>query len=61
LSSFIISVQEDEDGNFFPQLPLLEFLDEKIVMNSAYIIDTGDKIILFIGKVTHRFFCEKVH
>ena len=30
-------------------------------MNGAYILDTGDKIILFIGKVTQPFFCEKVH
>ena len=52
--------QEDEDGNLVPQPPRLQLSAEKIAMNGAYILDCGDKLILFIGKVTQPFFCEKV-
>jgi len=52
--------KEDEDGNLVPQPPRLQLSAEKIAMNGAYILDCGDKLILFIGKVTQPFFCEKM-
>ena len=32
----------------------------QISLNGAYLMDCGDKMILFIGKVVSSFFCEKV-
>ena len=32
----------------------------QISLNGAYLMDCGDKMLLFIGKVVSSFFCEKV-
>jgi len=55
-----VETKEDEDGNLIPQPPRLQLSAEKIAMNGAYLLDSGDKMILFIGKVTQPFFCEKI-
>merc|ERR1712179_193200 len=31
-----------------------------ISLNGAYLMDCGDKMLLFIGKVVSSFFCEKM-
>merc|ERR1719309_1676087 len=55
-----VETKEDEDGNLIPQPPRLQLSAEKIAMNGAYLLDSGEKMILFIGKVTQPFFCEKI-
>merc|ERR1712183_837134 len=49
-----------EDGNLIPHPPRLQLSAEKIAMNGAYLLDCGDRLILFIGKVTQPFLCEKI-
>lgn len=51
---------EDEDGGLVPDPPRLQLSAEKISLNGAYLMDCGDKMILFIGKVVSSFFCEKM-
>merc|ERR1719153_1548998 len=55
-----VETKDDEDGNVIPNPPRLQLSAEKIAMNGAYLLDCGDKIILFIGKVTQPSFCEKI-
>ena len=33
---------------------------EHVAMNGAYLLDAGDSLLLFLGKVLQPFFCEKV-
>ena len=43
----------------FIQVPKAKF-SIQISLNGAYLMDCGDKMLLFIGKVVSSFFCEKV-
>ena len=43
----------------FIQVPKAMF-SIQISLNGAYLMDCGDKMLLFIGKVVSSFFCEKV-
>ena len=45
--------------NKFIQVPKAKF-SIQISLNGAYLMDCGDKMLLFIGKVVSSFFCEKV-
>jgi len=51
---------EDEDGVVVPDPPRLQLSAEKVSLNGAYLMDCGDKMILFIGKVVSSFFCERM-
>lgn len=51
---------EDEDGGLVPDPPRLQLSAEKVSLNGAYLMDCGDKMILFVGKVVPSFFCEKM-
>jgi len=51
---------EDEDGAVVPDPPRLQLSAEKVSLNGAYLMDCGDKMILFIGKVVSSFFCERM-
>jgi len=54
------NTKEDEDGTLLPQPDRLQLSAEKIAMNGAYLMDCGERLLLFIGKVAQPFFCEKV-
>jgi len=51
---------EDENGAVVPDPPRLQLSAEKVSLNGAYLMDCGDKMILFIGKVVSSFFCERM-
>lgn len=52
--------KEDEDGQVVPLPDRLQLSAEHTATNGAYLIDTGDQLILFLGKVLQPFFCEKI-
>jgi len=52
--------KEDEDGQIVPLPDRLQLSAEHTASNGAYLIDTGDQLILFLGKVLQPFFCEKI-
>jgi len=56
----LANTKEDEEGGPVPQPDRLQLSAEHVAMNGAYIQDTGDRIILFLGKVLQPFFCEKM-
>ena len=70
------NTKDDEDGTLLPQPDRLQLSAEKIAMNGnkvcvlynilcnrvpgAYLMDCGERLLLFVGKVAQPFFCEKV-
>ena len=38
----------------------LQLSAENISLSGVYLMDRGDTLILYLGKVTSQFFCEKV-
>ena len=52
--------QDDEDGNPVPHPDRLQLSAEHVSLNGAYLLDCGDQMLLFLGKVLQPFFCEKV-
>jgi len=55
-----VGTREDEEGVLLPDPPRLQLSAEKVALNGAYLLDCGDRMILFIGKVVSTFFCEKM-
>jgi len=51
---------EDEEGVLIPNPPRLQLSAEKLTMNGAFLLDMGDTLLLFIGKVCQQFFCERI-
>ena len=56
----LANTKEDEDGSPIPHPDRLQLSAEHVAMNGAYVQDTGDRLILFLGKVLQPFFCEKM-
>ena len=56
----LANTKEDEDGSPVPQPDRIQLSAEHVAMNGAYVQDTGDRLILFLGKVLQSFFCEKM-
>jgi len=55
-----VPTKEDDEGVAIADPPRLQLSAEKVALNGAYILDCGDTVILFIGKVVSSFFCEKM-
>ncbi|XP_012285057.1 protein transport protein Sec24A [Orussus abietinus] len=51
---------KDVDGKACPQPPRLHLSAEKLDSRGAFIMDTGDKIFLYVGKNIHPMFCTNV-
>ena len=51
--------QDSKQAKVHFQVPKAKF-SIQISLNGAYLMDCGDKMLLFIGKVVSSFFCEKV-
>merc|ERR1719322_264742 len=49
--------KEDED---VPHPDRLQLSAEHVSLNGAYLLDCGDQMLLFLGKVLQPFFCEKI-
>ena len=56
----LAKTKEDEEGSPIPHPDRLQLSAEHVAMNGAYLQDTGDRLILFLGKVLQPFFCEKM-
>jgi len=56
----LAATKEDEEGNSVPQPGRLQLSAEHVAMNGAYLLDAGDSLLLFLGKVLQPFFCEKM-
>jgi len=52
--------EEDEEGVLLPNPPRLQLSAEKIAMNGVYLLDMGEQLMLYIGKVAPPFFCERI-
>ena len=53
--------QEDEDGAVVAVPERLQLSAENISLSGVYLMDRGDILYLYLGKVAPQFFCEKVH
>ena len=53
-------MKEDDEGQPVAQPDRLQLSAEHVAMNGAYLLDCGDQLLLFLGKVLQPFFCEKV-
>ena len=56
----LAKTKEDEDGQLIPLPGRLQLSAEHVTLNGAFLMDGGDKMLLFLGKVLQPFFCEKV-
>ena len=56
----LAKTKEDEEGSPIPHPDRLQLSAEHVAMNGAYLLDAGDSLLLFLGKVLQPFFCEKV-
>jgi len=52
--------QQDEEGIVIPDPDRLQLSSENIAMSGAYLMDLGDIMYLYLGKVISSFFCEKI-
>ncbi|XP_015191713.1 PREDICTED: protein transport protein Sec24A isoform X2 [Polistes dominula] len=50
----------DIDGKVCPQPPRLHLSAEKIDSRGAFLMDAGDKILIYVGKNVHPMFCCNV-
>ncbi len=57
----LAKTKEDEEGQPIPLPGRLQLSAEHVTLNGAFLMDCGDKMLLFLGKVLQPFFCEKVH
>ena len=57
----LAKTKEDEEGQLIPLPGRLQLSSEHVTLNGAFLMDCGDKMLLFLGKVLQPFFCEKVH
>merc|ERR1712117_331334 len=51
---------EDDEGQPVAQPDRLQLSAEHVAMHGAYLLDCGDQLLLFLGKVLQPFFCEKM-
>lgn len=51
---------KDIDGKVCPQPPRLHLSAEKIDSRGAFLLDAGDKILIYVGKNIHPSFCSNV-
>jgi hypothetical protein len=58
--NIVIHIQEDEEGVLIPNPPRLQLSAEHVTLSGVYLMDVGDVLYLYIGKVATQFFCEKV-
>ena len=56
----LAKTKEDEEGQLIPVPGRLQLSAEHVTLNGAFLMDCGDKMLLFLGKVLQPFFCEKV-
>lgn len=56
----LAKTKEDEDGQLIPLPGRLQLSAEHVTLNGAFLMDGGDKMLLFLGKVLQPFFCEKM-
>merc|ERR1719394_1500145 len=56
----LANAKDDEDGNPVPHPDRLQLSAEHVSLNGAYLLDCGDQMLLFLGKVLQPFFCEKI-
>lgn len=56
----ICKTQEDDEGVVTPSPSRLQLSAEHVAMAGAYIMDVGDVLYLYVGKVAPQFFCEKI-
>lgn len=56
----VVKTEEDEDGILIPNPDRLQLSAEHIAMSGVYLMDLGDMMYLYLGKVTSSFFCEKI-
>jgi len=56
----VVKTVEDEDGIPIPNPDRLQLTSEHIAMSGVYLMDLGDILYLYLGKVTSTFFCEKI-
>ena len=56
----LAKTKEDEEGQLIPAPDRLQLSAEHVTLNGAFLMDCGDKMLLFLGKVLQPFFCEKV-
>jgi len=56
----LANTKDDEDGNPVPHPDRLQLSAEHVSLNGAYLLDCGDQMLLFLGKVLQPFFCEKI-
>lgn len=56
----LANTKDDEDGNPVPHPDRLQLSAEHVALNGAYLLDCGDQMLLFLGKVLQPFFCEKM-
>jgi protein transport protein SEC24 len=52
--------QEDEEGVSVPNPPRKQLSSENISLSGAYLMDLGDIFYLYLGKVVHQMFFEKI-
>lgn len=48
------------DGRFYSQAPRLHLSAEKLDFRGAFLMDAGDKILIYIGKNIDAMFCSNV-
>ncbi|XP_066587390.1 protein transport protein Sec24A [Prorops nasuta] len=53
-------ITKDVDGKICPQPPRLHLSAEKLDSRGAFLMDAGDKILIYIGKNIHPSFCCNV-
>jgi len=56
----LAKTQEDEEGVVVSVPDRLQLSAENISLSGVYLMDRGDTLILYLGKVTSQFFCEKI-
>lgn len=56
----LAKTQEDEEGQVVPAPDRLQLSAEHISLSGVYLLDRGDLIYLYLGKITQTFFLEKI-
>jgi len=56
----LAKTQEDEDGAVVAVPERLQLSAENISLSGVYLMDRGDILYLYLGKVAPQFFCEKI-
>lgn len=51
---------KEVDGKMCPQPPRLRLSAEKLESQGAFLLDSGDRILIYVGKNIHPSFCNNV-